>query len=124
MTALLPILARIWPYLAGVALILGAWAWADHRGYARGKHECEARVAAAAERIRVATERTNRVLAATLEERDAATAARAIEVQTTGERAASIIIREISSDPRLSAPDCSVPAGVLDAINSARRGAD
>lgn len=43
MTALLPILSRLWPYLAGAALIIGAWAWADHRGYQRGEADCDAR---------------------------------------------------------------------------------
>ena len=36
------ILRLIWPYLLGGALLIGAYLWIDHRGYARGKAHCEA----------------------------------------------------------------------------------
>ncbi|MFA7585047.1 MAG: hypothetical protein WCY11_02465 [Novosphingobium sp.] len=45
----LSLLSRIWPYLAGAALVIAAWAWADHRGYQRGKADCETRWQAAQE---------------------------------------------------------------------------
>ncbi|MFD1952111.1 hypothetical protein ACFSGX_15160 [Sphingomonas arantia] len=61
---MLLILRRIWPYLAIVAGLAAAYFWIDHRGYARGKADVEARHAkaaarmvAAADRIRTATDR-------------------------------------------------------------------
>lgn len=57
MTAALLILRRIWPYLAAVAALIGAYLFVDHRGYARGAAEVEARHAAAAARIVAAAAR-------------------------------------------------------------------
>ncbi len=49
--ALWPLVRRFLPYLAIVLAVLGAWAWADHRGYQRGVAHVEARDAKAAARI-------------------------------------------------------------------------
>lgn len=47
MSLLLPILsrlARLWPYAAGAALVLGIWAYAGYRGHARAAEEYQARI--------------------------------------------------------------------------------
>ncbi|WP_076071702.1 hypothetical protein [Sphingomonas montana] len=71
MTAALLTLRKIWPYLAIVAGLAVAYFWIDHRGYARGKADVEARHAEAvariladAERIRIATDKLAEQVAA------------------------------------------------------------
>lgn len=40
---MLPLLLRFWPYLAGIALIIGAYGWAHHAGYESGYAASEAK---------------------------------------------------------------------------------
>jgi hypothetical protein len=38
---LLPILGKIWPYLAGTALLFGAYLYIDHKGYERAQQKAD-----------------------------------------------------------------------------------
>ena len=49
--ALLSLLRRFGPYLAGAAALIGAYLWIDHHGYARGVAHVEVRDARLAARI-------------------------------------------------------------------------
>lgn len=53
----LGLLRRFWPYALGGAVLIGAFLWIDHRGYARGVAHVQARDARAAARIEAARER-------------------------------------------------------------------
>lgn len=111
---------RFAPIVAAVILVGLAFWWADHRGYARGVADTNARIAVAAEKIRVQTERMVRVLETSQEERDAAIHARIEGYRSEGERIANVIREEARRDPAVV--NCMPMADVLrDQLNAARR---
>lgn len=92
---LLPLLRRIWPYaLAGVALI-GAYLWIDHRGYARGAAEIEARDAKAAARIEAAAVKLRAADQAIAARFGTSTTAQQIETREVYHEALKIVDRPI-----------------------------
>jgi hypothetical protein len=115
------LLARFWPQLAGVALILAALAWVDHRGYARAEAD------AAAEKL----ERQSEALllrAGITKEFDAKLGTIGDDLHgrleaINTERMTNvdpILARELGRDPGLADPARCLTPGLLAAINAAR----
>jgi hypothetical protein len=110
MMAFLPILTRVWPYLAGAAAIIGALFWIDARGYQRAKDDrakADAALVAkiATEVAKIDTNLSQRIATIDTTERTV--------VQPT-------LIREIASAPRYRDPACNLTDDGLRAINTAR----
>lgn len=116
------LLARYWPHVAIVLVVLAAVLWIDHRGYRRAEaaHElAEARAAAQTAELRRAMERA---LAERLAAIDRSLAEQIDGIEATQRIVQPIITREIADDPRYRDPGCAISGSVLDALNAARAG--
>ena len=109
MIALLPILSRVWPYLAGAALIIGAMLYLDHMGYARAQAD---RVKADAALFAKIDARLNDI--------DTALSGKVAAIDRTETIVKPTLIREINSAPRFSDPSAGISADMLRALNEAR----
>lgn len=109
----LDILRRFWPYLAGLALITGAWMWAHHSGYESGYAASEAHwqpLFATAERERDAAnadarrkEASSKALSQTVEAEHAKTVASLNLRAADAERSNLSLVRELAARSRCGA---------------------
>lgn len=115
------LLARFWPHMVGLAVILGALAWVDHRGYERAIADAEAEKLERQTETLVLRAGITKELDAKLEKADAGLHAKLETINT--ERMTNvdpILARELGRDPRLADPARCLTPGLLVAVNAAR----
>lgn len=118
-------LLKLLPYAAVVLLVLAGVAWIDHRGYERATRDAEMRQQADA----ILLGRQLAKLQGSLVE-SVGQVGRDVTIKLDGIETVNrtiiqpTIMKEIASDPRYSDPDAGISAGMLDALNAARRLSD
>jgi hypothetical protein len=109
MIALWPLLSRLWPYLAGVAVIIAAVVWIDARGAQRARDERAVADAALYAKIDARLSQIDTQLADNL-----------ARIDRTETIVKPTLIREINSAPRYSDPAAGITPSMLHQLNAAR----
>lgn len=113
-------LAPFLPYIGGVALILSAIAWIDHRGYKRAEADAERRWQ---EQIAIAAAETKRIegrLQGAVGEIDRNTGQRIDKIRIVRQTVINNLTKELSHDPRYYDREFALSDGVRENINRAR----
>lgn len=111
---------RLLPYVAAIAIVLGAIMWIDHRGYQRAKADAERRQLVDAI---VAERKTRRIEQGLSEAADAIygrIGTRIDAIQVLRQTIIQPIQQGIANDPRYRDRACDLTPGVFAAINQAR----
>ena len=118
---MLKLIAPFLPFGIVVVVILGALAWLDHRGYARGQADAEKERLVTAYMLTRTVRDSEQRLGDTINAGAARYEAGRTVIERTRNIINPIVTREIISDPRLSDPAAGLSDVLFEQVNAARR---